>query len=136
MLDLIRDLGHGRGKSLLVCTHLLADVERTCDHVIVLSKGRVLASSPVGALVGEDRRSVRVQASGDLSAYRQALQARDMLVDTQEDGSLAVRLTAEDADPLFEVALHCGVTIRSVQPQRSSLEQSFLEALAAQEAQA
>jgi ABC-2 type transport system ATP-binding protein len=136
MLDLIRDLGHGRGKSLLVCTHLLADVERTCDHVIVLSNGRVLASSPVGALVGEDRRSVRVQASGDLRAYRQALQARDMPVDTQEDGSLAVRLTAEDADPLFEVALHCGVTIRSVQPQRSSLEQSFLEALAAQEARA
>lgn len=136
MLELIRDLGHGRGKSLLVCTHLLADVERTCDHVIVLSKGRVLASAPVGALVGEDRRSVRVQATGDLEAYRHALQARNMQVQVQADGSLEVRLAAEDADPLFETASMCGVTLRSVQPQRSSLEQSFLEALAAQEAQA
>jgi len=131
---LIRDLGHGRGKSLLVCTHLLADVERTCDHVIVLSKGRVLASAPVGTLVGEDRRSVRVQATGDLRAYRQALQARDMQVQPQDDGSLDVRLVAEDADPLFEAALECGVTLRSIQPQRSSLEQSFLEALATHEA--
>ena len=134
MLDLIRDLGHARGKSLLVCTHLLADVERTCDHVVVLSKGRVLASRPTGTMVGEDRRRVRVSVVGDPAAYAAELARRGCTTQPADDGRLDVQLDAPDADQLFDAALAVGVGLRSVEPQRSSLEQSFLEALAAQEA--
>src|SRR6187401_2774215 len=44
MLDLIRDLSHNKSVSLILSSHLLPDVEYTCDHVIVLDKGRIATS--------------------------------------------------------------------------------------------
>src|SRR5690349_23715508 len=40
MLDLVHDLGHVQGKSILLCSHLLPDVERTCRDVVVLKRGK------------------------------------------------------------------------------------------------
>ncbi len=41
MLALIRDLGHNKGVNLILCSHLLPDVEHCCDHVVVMDKGRI-----------------------------------------------------------------------------------------------
>jgi ABC-2 type transport system ATP-binding protein len=50
MLALVRDLAHGKGVDLVLSSHLLPDVEYTCDHVIVMDKGRVAADGPIAAL--------------------------------------------------------------------------------------
>ena len=50
MLELVRDLAHNKGVNLILSSHLLPDVEYTCDHVVVMDKGRVAAQ-------GRSRRS-------------------------------------------------------------------------------
>src|SRR5213595_100998 len=50
MLDLVRDLGHNKGVSLILSSHLLPDVEYCCDHVVVMDQGRIAASGPIAAL--------------------------------------------------------------------------------------
>src|SRR6185312_9961099 len=50
MLELIRDLAHNKGVNVIVSSHLLPDVEFTCDHVVVIDKGRVAAQGPIAAL--------------------------------------------------------------------------------------
>src|SRR6266700_443978 len=50
MLELIRDLGRNKGVNVIVSSHLLPDVEDTCEHVIVMDKGRVVAAGPIAAL--------------------------------------------------------------------------------------
>src|SRR5580704_6960855 len=50
MLGLIRDLAHNKGVNLILSSHLLPDVEYTCDHVVVLDKGRIAAAGPIAAL--------------------------------------------------------------------------------------
>ncbi|MFM7148875.1 MAG: ABC transporter ATP-binding protein, partial [Gemmataceae bacterium] len=50
MLDLLRDLGTEYGKSLILCTHLLGDVERVCESVVILHRGRVLRQGAVQEL--------------------------------------------------------------------------------------
>ena len=40
MLELVRDLAHNKGVNLILSSHLLPDVEYTCDHVVVMDKGR------------------------------------------------------------------------------------------------
>jgi ABC-2 type transport system ATP-binding protein len=50
MLELVRDLAHNKGVNLLLSSHLLPDVEYTCDHVIVMDKGGVAAEGPIAAL--------------------------------------------------------------------------------------
>src|SRR5438067_1418152 len=50
MLELVRDLAHHKGVNLILSSHLLPDVEYTCDHVVVIDKGRVAVAGPIAAL--------------------------------------------------------------------------------------
>ena len=50
MLELIRDLAHNKGVNLILSSHLLPDVEFTCDHVVVMDKGAIAAAGPIDAL--------------------------------------------------------------------------------------
>src|SRR3989442_7379997 len=57
MLALIQDISRRRQMSLILCSHLLRDVEEVCDEVIVFNQGKVAARGPIAALTGP-RRSV------------------------------------------------------------------------------
>ncbi len=50
MLELVRDLAHNKGVNLILSSHLLPDVEYTCDHVVVMDKGAIAAAGPIAAL--------------------------------------------------------------------------------------
>ena len=52
MLELIRDLAHNKGVNLILSSHLLPDVEYTCDHVVVLHQARVATQGPINELKG------------------------------------------------------------------------------------
>ena len=72
--DLIIDLKR-RGKTVLLCSHLLADVEDVCDRIAILSQGELLESGPVADLLRDDRRMVVELESPDaatLAAVRAA----------------------------------------------------------------
>src|SRR6476660_6755315 len=66
MLELVRDLGHNKGVSLILSSHLLPDVEFTCDHVVVMDKGQVAAQGPIQDLKGPAGRvfELRVKTTG------------------------------------------------------------------------
>src|SRR6186713_54504 len=52
MLELIHDLAHNKNVNLILSSHLLPDVEFTCDHVVVMDKGTVATYGPITALKG------------------------------------------------------------------------------------
>ncbi len=66
MLELIRDLGHNKNVNLILSSHLLPDVEFTCDHVVVMDKGQVAAQGPIDELKGPAGRvfELRVKVRG------------------------------------------------------------------------
>ena len=55
MLELIRDLAHNKGVNLILSSHLLPDVEYTCDHVVVMDKGRIADAGPIARAEGAAR---------------------------------------------------------------------------------
>src|SRR5262245_13719650 len=63
MLNLLLSLGTDYGKSMLLCTHLLGDVERVCETVVILNKGQVVRQGSVAELRTrrQDRYRLRVQ---------------------------------------------------------------------------
>lgn len=138
MLSLIHDLGHAQGKNVLICSHLLPDVERACDHVVVLDRGRVVEQGDIAEMTASDglRQRMRVEpvAAGDSDAIQRftgALSEAGYAIELHADGHLTVQTPekATDADRLFALALVQGVTITALDEVRSSLEEVFLRAV-------
>src|SRR6195952_3011543 len=73
MLALIRDIAHNKGISLILSSHLLPDVEYTCDHVIVLDKGVVATQGPIATLKGQGGRVFEVRVKGERAPFVAAL---------------------------------------------------------------
>ena len=76
MLELIRDLGHNKGVNLILSSHLLPDVEYTCDHVVVMDKGRIAAAGPDRRAEGPARPRVRAAREGRHRPARRGAAAR------------------------------------------------------------
>ena len=66
MLELIRDLGHNKNVNLILSSHLLPDVEYTCDDVVVMDKGQVVAQGPIAQLKGPGGRVFELRIKGNL----------------------------------------------------------------------
>lgn len=131
MLSLIEDLGRVQGKSVLLCSHLLRDVERTCDHVVVLHQGVVVKQGSVAELTQADTLRLRVWVAGDPSAFREKLQTAGITSEARSDEELLLTLPegTEDADGVFAKAADCGAVLTRVEAVRSTLEDVFLTAV-------
>jgi ABC-2 type transport system ATP-binding protein len=129
MIELARDLSHGKGLSLLFSSHLLPDVEAVCDHVLVLGRGALLAQGAIKELKQAHPRSYEVRIKGEAEPFLGRLRAAGG--DAKPHGeSLLVQLP-EGQTPvlLWRIAADLGEQIRELRPQRSSLEEVFLKAV-------
>src|SRR5262252_4191135 len=98
MLELIRDLGHNKGVNLILSSHLLPDVEYTCDHVIVLDKGRVAAQGPIAQLKGPGGRIYELRIKGDVLGFLEALARRGMDPHGTDEDVMRVFVPSEAGD--------------------------------------
>src|SRR6516164_4555778 len=69
MLDLLLTLGREHNKSFLLSTHLLGDVERVCDSVVILNEGQVLLQGSVDEVCTRRHDRYRLQIQGDRTAF-------------------------------------------------------------------
>ena len=126
MLDLITRLD-GFGINVLVSSHVLTDIERTCDWVVMLDAGRVLRSGPLTALAKTADR-ITLQVLDDPAPVIAALQRRGAEVTLEGHTILLRHDTADPFDLARDAVAETGSVLRSLQPSRSSLEDIFLEA--------
>lgn len=129
ILELARDLAHGKEMSLIFSSHLLPDVERVCDHVLVLGQGRLLAQGRIQELKELHNRCYEVRVKRDAEDFARRLRAAGCSVRDQNH-HLLVQLPPEQTEQtLWAVAAAGGEQIRHLRPQRSTLEDVFLKAL-------
>ena len=130
MLALILDIPARTGASVLLSTHILPDVEKTCDQVLVLAGGEILYGGPLDPLVRPDRNVYEVRAKGDLDALKKSLELGRCIV--QRTGStLEVKVPeGKDATYLLELANEGEHQLRHLAPLVQTLERAFLKTLA------
>ena len=135
MLELVADLGTAQGKSLLVCSHLLPDVERTCERVVVLKAGHAALEGSIADLTQRRGRRLRANFGGALEPLDALLAQAGIAVESTSGNSrvLVLNEAEADADSLFALCSSAGVRIESLSELRSSLEQVFLEGLSREE---
>jgi ABC-2 type transport system ATP-binding protein len=129
MLALIGDIATRRGISLVLCSHLLRDVERVCDTVLVFNQGKVAASGPLATLTSARRAAFDVRLRGEASAFLTDLKDAGCEWREAEDGYRVFLGEGVGPDLLFRTARECGIQIRHLRPAAESLEDVFLRAL-------
>jgi ABC-2 type transport system ATP-binding protein len=117
------------GRTIVLSSHLLDEVEKTCDHVAIVDQGIVVAQGSIAELRGEGGRVVLVEV--DEPARAIALLAAHAAVErVQDDGGL-LQVTLRDGDDgvpeLNRNLVEAGFAVRRLEPQQASLEQRFLE---------
>jgi ABC-2 type transport system ATP-binding protein len=129
MLHLVQRLGRELGKSVLLSTHILRDVETVCDHVVVLEAGRTVAAGDVPTLTRRGGREYLLVAVPD-GLVLPAMPASGMAITAESPGRFTVRLTeAADTAALFATVRAAGGRVRSLQPRRRTLEEVFVNAV-------
>jgi ABC-2 type transport system ATP-binding protein len=129
IIELARDLSHNKGMSLLFSSHLLPDVEAVCEYVVVLGRGQILAQGHLKELKKLHDCCFEVRLKGEPDRFARCLLDAGCGAETR-DGLLVVRLPAgRNQKLLWELARASGEQIRHLRPQRSTLEEVFLEAV-------
>jgi ABC-2 type transport system ATP-binding protein len=114
---------HAAGTTVLVSSHLLAEVEATCTHVAVLHRGSVVAQGELAELLDSGNNGLLV-STPDSSLGVDALRERRIPARVTPDG-LRVDLTAASAPDVVALLVHAGVAVHEVHRQRTGLEDLF-----------
>ncbi len=123
--DLLRRLG-GEGRTVFVSSHLLSEVQQTCDRVAILARGRTVAVGPVGEVLARGRPTTLVVRLAELERGLEALRAAGIDA-TRQDDALRVGLPRSEASSVTRALAERGLYLSELRPEEISLEDVFLE---------
>jgi ABC-2 type transport system ATP-binding protein len=128
--DDIRRLARDEGTTVLLTTHDLHHVERLCDHVTVVEKGRAVANGAPASLHAPktDVHEVYVAGEGLSAATLEALATSGVLIGFElYEGGAVVRCDAAQRKSLGSELVKSGVRLEELTPKRATLEEAFLK---------
>jgi ABC-2 type transport system ATP-binding protein len=129
MRDMLRGLV-AEGRTVVLSSHLLDEVERTCDAVAIVDQGQVIRQGPIDELTGAGETAVEVQCSDPPAAAR-ALGPGTVAsrVAVSEDGltvTLAAGRAREQAAGITRRLVQAGISVYGLRQTHASLEDWFL----------
>ncbi len=134
LLELVRSVSHGKGVNVIVSSHLLPDIERVCDRVIVVMQGQLRAQGLISDLKSIEGAPVDVELRDEVPAFLQAIEmAGGKIVDL---GRHKIRIQAsgkpEDVARLvYGAARETGAQVRGFEVAQLTLEEVFMKAIEA-----
>jgi len=115
------------GKTLILASHILSEVEKICSHVAILKKGELLADGPVKELLSEDEIIELTSDNNDLLAA--ALKKAHLVTETSTENNLLIIALKEGvtAADVNSFAFSKQIVISHMVSRKKSLESQFLE---------
>ena len=131
MLSLISDIGK-TGKTIVVCSHLLHEVEQICNYVVILNQGRLLKTGSMKGILSGEKGRYHLELRGEnkyLEEILDILGRKYEIVSTNYvTGKLIVILkNIESSLKLFNLIKKHDVQIRSYKPDKLTLEDVFIK---------
>lgn len=121
--DFLRDFASG-GRTVLVSSHVLAEVAQTVDQVLIINHGRLVTESPLQDLIARVGGSVRVQ-SPQITQLSEALRREGIETTLSNDHALLAHATTSER--VGDICFAAGVRVHELVAEGSSLEQVFLD---------
>jgi ABC-2 type transport system ATP-binding protein len=132
MLKLIQEIRDSGKVNLLISSHLLRDVDETCDEVLILKDGKIAASCDLEAERQANKRFLHLEITGERTAFIDGLHAlgcETASVPRRADDVRTVLPDGVQVLDLFRLAHERNAQIRRLAPQRDSLEDIFDRAM-------
>ncbi len=132
MLELVRSVSHGKGINVIVSSHLLPDIERVCDQVIVVMNGTLRAQGKISDLKRIDGHPVDVDLREPSPQFVEACIKRELTVNPTKAGAYRVQGagTPEAINlHVIRAARESGAQIRGLTVAERSLEEAFMTAI-------
>jgi ABC-2 type transport system ATP-binding protein len=130
LLNRIRFLAREHGKSILLSTHILPDVQSVCDQVVILARGEIRLNTTFEEINRPRIPSVTLTLLAENPEFAEKLERAGLKVERIPGGEWLV--TGQDytvAETVWQLAQASGATLQSLKPARNSLEEIFLEAV-------
>jgi ABC-type multidrug transport system ATPase subunit len=124
MREFMRSLGEG-GRTLVLSSHLMGEIEQVCDRVGVIRDGSLVAEGTVEQLRGRAGLRVRAEPLSEAARVVEAIPAVDAV--TSVDGVLDVAVDTAQAPVINRALVEAGIAVSALYPQKASLEDVFLE---------
>jgi ABC-2 type transport system ATP-binding protein len=129
MLLIVRRLWENLGVRVLLSSHVLSDVERTCEAVLLLREGHVVSAGLLSELGSGEAGRLIVRAVGDLERFRSALAERGLTATDDEDALVIEGAGRRELDGVRDAAAQAGVSLRELRPAERSLEDAVVSAM-------
>ncbi len=129
MLQLVRRLSLDLGVRVLLSSHVLEDVARTCDAVVVLRDGHVVTSGLLDELRGADATAIAVRVTGDVAGFRAALATRGLTTEESGDRLVVQGAGSDVLDAIRDAAADAGAGLRELVPAVPTVEDILVGAM-------
>ncbi|MFO1500450.1 MAG: ABC transporter ATP-binding protein [Verrucomicrobiota bacterium] len=129
ILELIASLWREYGITVIVSSHLLQDVDRICEQIIIVARGRVLVHDSLEKLKARRRGAAEVVVANRHEELRDACIRRDWGCDRLLNGHLRIEHKAESLNPLLQLLDDLQLAPLEIIPSPNALEETFVQAL-------
>ncbi|MCF3650132.1 ABC transporter ATP-binding protein [Synoicihabitans lomoniglobus] len=131
ILRLIGSLWREFGISVIISSHLLHDIERICDRVLIIANGRIVEHETMAALQARRRRVVELAPSGAVARYTSVLTEAGFTVEALSNGRLRIESTEDSVDWLLRLMRDHDLPPADLFSSPDALQGLFLQALEA-----
>ena len=130
MIQLIKDIRNEGSIRLLISSHLLRDIDETCDEVLILKDGRIASLCNIEAERRSNRSFMELETVGATERFSVSIRGLGCECATFPGGRIKLIIPDQiEARDLYRIASDQGVQIRRMNQRRDSLEDIFLRAM-------
>lgn len=129
ILELVRSLWRTYGITVVLSSHLLHDVDRICDQIIIIARGRVLVHDTLENLKARRRGSAELVVAGRHEDLKAACVRRNWPCDLLPNGHVKIEHQSESLNSLLSMLHELKLPPLEILPSPNALEETFVQAL-------
>ncbi|HXI51870.1 MAG TPA: ABC transporter ATP-binding protein [Candidatus Saccharimonadales bacterium] len=136
LLELMESLWKVHGISIVLSSHLLQDVDRICEQIVIIARGRVLVHDRLEQLKARRRGLAEIVVAEGHQDLLEALRRRQWPCELMPNGHIKVEHQADNLNPVLLLMREMRLAPLEIIPSPNALEETFLQALALSDAAA
>jgi len=129
MLELVESLWKVHGISIVLSSHLLHDVDRICERIVIIAQGRVLVHDTLENLKARRRGAAEIVVAHRHQELLRALAGQGWSCELLSNGHIKVEHQTDSLNPVIQVLRDVGLAPLELIPSPNALEETFLQAL-------